>query len=162
MINEPFLIQQDERQYFGIRFITPYRGMFTRVTEEFKKLDPWIKSNRKAAFGARFLRYLVIDMKGDMELEIGVFGTGNLPLNDPITTGIMPGGRYATMIYRGLGLAANKTLLGWMKEEGLQSESTSRFNSEVFACRYEAYLTDPKVEPRKKQWDIELAIKLRQ
>jgi len=29
-----------------------------------------------------------------------------------------------------------------------------------FACRYEAYLTDPKLEPRKKQWKIELACKL--
>jgi effector-binding domain-containing protein len=162
MEKEPFFKQQDERRYFGIRFIAPYRGMFSRVTEEFKNLDPWIKSNRNVEFGARFLRYLVIDMKGNMELEVGVFGTGNIPLNGPITTGIMPGGRYATMIYRGLGLAANKRLLGWMKEKGLQSESTSKANSEVFACRYEAYLTDPKVEPRKKQWEIELAIKLRQ
>jgi hypothetical protein len=28
-----------------------------------------------------------------------------------------------------------------------------------FGCRYEAYLTDPRDEPRKTKWEIELNIR---
>jgi hypothetical protein len=31
---------------------------------------------------------------------------------------------------------------------------------DMFACRYEAYLTDYRVETRKMEWIIDLAIKL--
>jgi len=31
---------------------------------------------------------------------------------------------------------------------------------DAFACRYEAYLTDYQVEPRKTKWQVDLAIKL--
>ena len=29
-----------------------------------------------------------------------------------------------------------------------------------FRCRYESYLTDPRIEHRKSHWEIEVAIKL--
>ena len=32
--------------------------------------------------------------------------------------------------------------------------------SESYACRYEAYLTDYRLEPRKLLWEVELSIKL--
>ena len=31
---------------------------------------------------------------------------------------------------------------------------------DAFGCRYEAYLTDYRLEPRKSVWEVELAIKL--
>jgi hypothetical protein len=32
---------------------------------------------------------------------------------------------------------------------------------EAFGCRYEAYLTDYRTEPRKTKWQVDLAIRLR-
>jgi hypothetical protein len=46
---------------------------------------------------------------------------------------------------RGQGLAFDR----WDTEEG-----------DNFRSRYETYLTDPKIEPRKTKWQIEVAIKL--
>jgi effector-binding domain-containing protein len=161
MIHEPFVKDQVERKYYGIRFVAPYRGMFKRAAEEFKNLERWIKGKGIADAGPRFLRYLVIDMSGDMELEIGVFAQWSSANAGTVSTGVMPAGRYATLIYKGLGLAANKALIGWIERQGLKSDRTDMAKGDSFACRYEAYLTDPSLEPRKKQWDIELAIKLK-
>jgi effector-binding domain-containing protein len=157
---KPIVKELDEKSYYGIRFTAPYRGMFSRVTAEFRNLDLWIRENRSVEFGSRFLRYHLIDMRGIMDLEIGIFTATNNLINSTVSTGVIPCGRYATMIYRGLGLAANKTLLDWINENGFKIDKKSQINGDAFACRYEAYLTDPKLEPRKKQWDIELAIKL--
>lgn len=135
--------------------------MFARVDERLKELNKWISEREACAFGPRFLRYRVIDMQGDMALEVGAFCEGQPELRGSIAAGIMPGGRYATLTYSGLGLAANKQLLGWIEGEGYESDRTSVATGDAFACRYEAYLTDPRVEPRKKKWQIELAIKLK-
>jgi hypothetical protein len=31
---------------------------------------------------------------------------------------------------------------------------------ETYVCRYEAYLTDYRIEPRKLLWDVELSIRI--
>lgn len=161
MIANPVLKLYGDRPYCGIRFVAPYRGMFAMVDERIKELNKWISERKECVFGPRFLRYRVIDMQGEMELEVGSFCECLPELQGAVACGVMPGGRYATLTYSGLGLAANKQLLGWIDDEGYQSDRMSVATGDAFACRYEAYLTDPKVEPRKKRWQIELAIKLK-
>jgi hypothetical protein len=48
----------------------------------------------------------------------------------------------------------------WARAAGLELDRWDVREGDKFACRYEAYLTDPSVEPRKKQWKSELAFKL--
>jgi len=72
----------------------------------------------------------------------------------------LPAGRYASLIYVGLGLAANKALQEWIAKNNLRLDKWVDPKGDAFGCRYEAYLTDPKIEPRKKQWQIELVMKL--
>jgi hypothetical protein len=160
MIGEPFVAAYPDRPYFGIRFSAPYRGMFSQVAEKTKVLDRWCRENQPEECGPRFLRYWVIEMRGRMELEVGVVADRGAPPSEEVSPGTLPAGRYATLVYRGLGLAANKALLGWIDQEGLQADRAGMPDGDHFGCRYEAYLTDPKREPRKKQWDIELAIRL--
>ena len=75
-------------------------------------------------------------------------------------SGVLPAGRYATLVYRGVGTAANRALIEWARARGVDFDRSDVPEGDRFACRYEAYLTDPNVEPRKKQWKIELAFKL--
>ena len=72
----------------------------------------------------------------------------------------MPAGRYATLAYRGVGTGANRALIEWSATNGLELDRRDVPEGDRFACRYEAYLTDPTAEPRKKRWKIELAFKL--
>ena len=71
-----------------------------------------------------------------------------------------PAGRYASLIYQGHGLTGNKALLAWAAAQGLVWDRWETPEGDAFRARYERYLTDPRVEPRKTRWDIELAIKL--
>ncbi len=134
--------------------------MFAQVNKQFPALDKWMRQHGITPAGRRFLRYHVIDMAGEMDIEVGAPVATPLPGDDRVRPGLLPAGRYASLIYIGLGLAANKALQEWIHANNLQLDRWTDPKGDAFGCRYEAYLTDPKVEPRKKQWEIELAMKL--
>jgi hypothetical protein len=48
-----------------------------------------------------------------------------------------------------------------MKDKQLEADREETSKGDAFGCRYEAYLTDYRTEPRKKEWQIDLAIRLR-
>ncbi len=107
-----------------------------------------------------FLRLRVIDMRGDMDIEVGVVTRQRSDYSGRVSSGVFPAGRYATLTYRGVGTGANRALNEWVRESGVALDRWDVPTGDHFACRYEAYLTDPRVERRKKQWRIELAFKL--
>jgi len=160
MIGEPRIVKRTEQPYLGIRLQAPYRGMFTEVNKQFPALDKWLRRHGVAPAGPRFLRYHVIDMANEMDVEVCVPVATPLPGDGHAKLGLLPAVRYAILIYIGLGLAANKALQEWIRANNLQLDKWTDHKGDAFGCRYEAYLTDPKVEPRKKQWEIELAMKL--
>jgi hypothetical protein len=57
-------------------------------------------------------------------------------------------------------LRANRALLEWITDQGLVADNNEVPDGDHFGCRYEAYLTDPRHQPRKTLWDVELAIRL--
>jgi effector-binding domain-containing protein len=160
MIGEPTIDARAEQHYLGIRTQAPFRGMFAQVTEQFKLLNKWLKQHDIKPDGIPFLRYHVIDMAGEMDIEVGVVLSTPSQGDALVKPGILPAGRYASLIYVGLGLAANKALLEWIGTNNLRLDKWPDPKGEAFGCRYEAYLTDPKIEPRKKQWEIKLSMKL--
>ena len=150
-----------DQVYMGIRTIAPFKGMFKVVDQLRKDMNQWVKANSIEITGPPFLRYHVIDMRGEMDITYGVPVAAALPDGGRVTAGILPGGRFASLIYQGSGLTGNKTLIEWVRSQ--DDIAFDRWDSERgdnFRCRYEAYLTDPKVEHRKTKWDIEVAIKL--
>ena len=72
----------------------------------------------------------------------------------------MTAGSYATMKYRDHARRANQALQDWARDSGLELDRRTVPEGDEFACRYEAYWTDPAVEPRKTRWTVELAILL--
>jgi effector-binding domain-containing protein len=162
MIGEPKIDERAERHYLGIRLQAPYRGMFAQVNKQFPTLNKWLKQKGITSAGAPFLRYHVIDMNGEMDIEVGIPVATPLLGDALVKPGVLPAGRYASLIYIGLGLAANKALLEWISANNLRLDKWDDPKGDMFRCRYEAYLTDPKIEPRKKHWEIELAMKLAQ
>jgi hypothetical protein len=72
----------------------------------------------------------------------------------------MAAGRYATMAYRDHARRANQALQDWVQENDLVLDRRTTPEGDAFACRYEAYWTDPIVEPRKTKWTVELAMLL--
>ena len=107
-----------------------------------------------------FLRLRVIDMRGDMDTELGLVTRQRSEFSGRVCSGIFPVSRCATLAYRGVDTEANRALIEWARDNGFALDYWDGPTGDHFACRYETYLTDQNVEPHKKQWKIELAIKL--
>jgi hypothetical protein len=78
-----------------------------------------------------------------------------------VYTGVLPAGCYASLIYTGSGYSGNKTLVEWAKANGIAWDRWDDAKGDAFRSLYESHLTDPKIEPRKTKWQVEVAIKLK-
>jgi effector-binding domain-containing protein len=160
IIGQASIVDKPERPYLGIRFQTAFNGMFALATKHLKDLRRWAKENHLADEAPFFLRYYRCDMSKTMDVEVGVVTTSSLAGQGHITRGSLPMGRYATLIYRGNGLRGNQALMKWAADHAIKFDPLAANEAESYLCRYEAYLTDYRVEPRKLLWDVELSIKV--
>jgi effector-binding domain-containing protein len=159
-VSKPLIDDRDEQHYMGIRVQTPMKGMFKVVDKRFRALNTWMSEHSIEPAGPSILRYHVIDMSGEMDIEVGIPVTEPLPGDERVKPGVLPAGKYASVVYIGNGYTGNKTLIEWAKANGIAWDRWDDPRGDAFRCRYEAHLTDPKTEPRKTKWQIEVAIKL--
>ena len=160
-IGTPGIDHRAARHYVGLRIITPFEGMFAQTDKLFKELRQWVNAQALADQGPYFLRYHVIDMKGLMDVEAGFVVPTQQVGDARVTSGVLPAGRYAHLTYSRYALRGNQALSIWVKEQTLAADREDTPTGEAFGCRYEAYLTDYRTEPRKTKWQVDLAIRLR-
>jgi len=147
--------------YVGIRVITPFRGMLSVRDHLLAEARAGIEEAGIETVGYGFLRLLVIDMNGPMDLEAGYFTAGPARIDHPrLRSGSMAAGIYATMKYQDHARRANQALRDWSLDNGLTLDRQTVPQGDEFACRYEAFWTDPAVEPRKTRWTVELSVLL--
>ena len=78
VIGPASIVTQPERHSLGIRFKTPFDGMFALVTKEMKELRKWVKATGLSEDGPYFLRYYHCDMRSTMEVEVGLMTRSRL------------------------------------------------------------------------------------
>lgn len=154
------IVEKPQRSYLGIRLSTPFGGMFAVITKALKELRKWSKANGLSEEGPYFVRYYHCDMTDIMDVEVGLLTNSGHAGDGQIQPGSFPKGKYATLIYKGNGLRGNQALMKWAKDNGVKFEPLDPKAAESYVCRYEAYLTDYRVESRKLLWDVELSIKI--
>jgi effector-binding domain-containing protein len=145
----------------------PYLAIGARVTmaelpgvaHRLGELFGWLGARGLAPAGAPFFKYNVIDMMGELDVEVGVPVTSAVDGDGTVVPGVLPAGQYAALIHVGppSELAdATKTLLDWAAAQGL----TFDVSGDRWASRLEIYLTDPAQEPDTTKWETQLAIRL--
>jgi effector-binding domain-containing protein len=159
-IGRPGIERRAARHFVGIRIVTHFEGMFAQTDKLFKELRLWVNAHGLADQGPYFLRYHVIDMKGPMDVEAGFVVKSAVAGDGRVVAGVMPAGRYEHLTYSRYALRGNQALSIWSKENKLAEDKANTQAGEAFACRYEAYMTDYRIEPRKTKWQVDLAIKL--
>ena len=160
MIGKPKIEKRLKITYMGIRTIAPFKGMFKEVDKIAKELNKWVDNKQVKTSGPPFLRYHLIDMRGFMDISYCVPVKKALPDDGNVKADSIPAGRYASLVFSGGGISGNRALIEWVRAQGLDFDRWDTDQGDNFAGRYETYLTDPKVEPRKSKWKIEVAIKL--
>ena len=162
MIGEPKLDERPERHSVGIRTQVPMRQLPTVIPQLLGEVLARMKKQGVAPAGAPFIRYHVIDMASTMDIELGWPVASAVAGDDRIQAGVLPAGRYASLVYTGVqrGVEANAALLTWGAEQGLVWDSWVAEHGDAFGSRYESFLTEPEHEPDPAKWDTEVAIRL--
>ena len=144
----------------GMRAIAPFKGMSKEIRKLANEVNAWVAEKKIKTAGPPFLRYHVIDMRGSMDISFCVPVKKALPDDGNIKADFVPAGKYASLIYSGGGISGNRALIEWVRAQGLDFDRWDTEQGDNFRGRYETFLTDPKIEPRRSKWQIEVAIKL--
>lgn len=159
-IGKPKIDKRPKITYMGIRTIAPFKGMSKVIGKIADELNQWVEDNKVKTSGPPFLRYHMIDMRGSMDISYCIPVRKALSDDGNVKADFLPAGRYASLIYSGGGISANRALIEWVRAQGMDFDRWDTEQGDNFRGRYETYLTDPKIEPRKSKWKIEVAIKL--
>jgi effector-binding domain-containing protein len=164
IVREPKIDERPEQPYLGLRGQTPHSEMPNFIPAGIDAVLAYLAEHGVAPAGAPFMRYHVINMQTELDLEIGVpvATTDAAAGTDRIRPGTLPAGRYASLVYRGVvnGLPANGALIKWVEEQGLKLDCWEVPAGDAFAGRYEVFLSGPDDNPDPGLWDTEVAMKL--
>src|SRR5262245_44755512 len=95
MVSKPGVYERPDEHYMGIRTQTPFKGMFTVIDKHlFKELRAWMKQEGVEPAGLPFFRYYIINMEGEMDVEVGIPVATSLSGDGRVCSGVLPGGRY--------------------------------------------------------------------
>jgi effector-binding domain-containing protein len=163
MLSEPRVDERREQPYLAIRSQVPMEQLPTVIPRGIGEVHGWLTRQGIRPAGAPFVRYRVINMPGMVDVEVGWPVASPAPDPGHLAAGVLPAGRYASLIYTGdyPGLMeATAALLRWGAEQGLVWDSWPAENGDAFGGRLESYLTDPAEEPDRNKHETEIAIRL--
>jgi effector-binding domain-containing protein len=146
--------------YAGIRVRVTMDGLSGAVDEAFPELFGGLAAQDIPAAGPPFIRYLVIDMAAELQIELAVPVSTDISGGGRIQPGVLPAGRYATLRhtgpYDGL-VASNAALQQWAQQEGIKFDTWDTPEGTAWRARIEHYLTNPAAEPDPAKWEVDVA-----
>ena len=158
----PEIVTRAEQPYVAIRGQMTMAGIgpfAVRTGEVFA----WLGARGLAPAGPPFLKYSVIDMARQLEVEAGVPVAAPADGDGEVISGVLPAGRYATVTHVGHPselMGVTKALLDWAAGQGLTWDMSRHGDVERWASRLEISLTDPRQEPDMSNWVTQLAFRL--
>ncbi|GII89224.1 hypothetical protein Ssi03_72140 [Sphaerisporangium siamense] len=162
MTNEPTVETQEERPYAAVPITAPLRE-WGRVNALVPEVYAWLRDRSVPPAGPLFYRYWSVDVRGDISLEVGVPVAAPVTGDGRVIAGVIPGGRYATLLHTGHPdrlLESLTALEKWGPAHGLRWDNRHEGGHEVWGGRFEFYLSDPAVEPDMDKWSIEIAYRI--
>jgi effector-binding domain-containing protein len=161
MSPEPPQIQVRAAQHYAaIPAAVPMDGISAAADQAYPALFGWLASQGIPPAGPPFIRYLVIDMARELQLELGVPIAAPIAVSGHIQSGTLPAGRYAVLRhtgpYDGL-VASNAALQQWAADHGIEFDASEANGVSTWRGRAEHYLTDPSQEPDPAKWETDVA-----
>lgn len=161
-ITTPKVDDRGEQPYMGIRTKIPMRAFPETIPRLIGEVFAWLGKQGVKPAGPPLMRYYVINMEGDMDVELGVPVASAAQGDGRVSAGALPAGRYASLVYTGVanGVAGNKALLDWAAASGLALDRWDDPGGDAFRSRVEYFLDGPDDDPDPAKWKTEVAIKL--
>jgi effector-binding domain-containing protein len=160
MSHDPQVQARAVQHYAGIPVTVTMDGLSAAVDSAIPELFGWLASQGIAPTGPPFIRYLVIDMAGKMQIELGVPVAAPVAANGRVQPGSLPEGNYLVLRhtgpYDGL-IASNAALQQWAREHRIEFDTWDTAEGSAWRGRAEHYLTNPAAEPDPAKWETDVA-----
>ncbi|WP_243073951.1 GyrI-like domain-containing protein [Microbacterium sp. SS28] len=161
MTEAPKIVVRPEIPYVAITAEVTMDDIGAVVPPLTSEVFDWLAAKGIAPAGAAFWKYDVIDMERRLVIETGVPVAEQVEGDSRVRRGLLPAGRYATVIHVGHPqtlMSATARLLEWGREQGLTWDVAPTPNGDRWGCRLETYLDEPGQD--MNEWATELAFKL--
>jgi effector-binding domain-containing protein len=165
MKHEPQIQQRAAQPYVGIRMPVTMEGFAEAVDAGFPEVFGWLAKHGITPTGPPFVRYLVIDMETELEIELAVPVGEEVEGDGRVRSDVLPAGRYVTLRHIGpfdALTASNATLQQWAQQRGIALDSWDTDRGSAWRGRVEHFLTDPSTEPDPAKWEVEVASYIRE
>src|SRR5690242_394821 len=109
MMTEPKVEDRPAQPYMGVRTLATMDELPTAIPQGLDTVFAWLGQQGVAPAGPPFIRYHVIDMERQLDIELGVPVAPGVDGDERVAAGVLPAGRYASLVYTGVanGIAAN-------------------------------------------------------
>src|SRR5205085_980723 len=97
MISQPKVEERAEQPYVARRTQATMHELGTVIPQLLGEIFAWLGTQGAAPAGAPFIRYLVINMAAQLDIEVGIPVASTLSGDDRICAGVLPAGRYASL-----------------------------------------------------------------
>jgi effector-binding domain-containing protein len=165
MSHEPEIQARAAQHYVAIPVTVTMDSLAAAVDEGFPQLFGWLAGQGLALAGPPFIRYLVIDMAGELRIELAAPLAAPVAASGRVQPGTLPAGRYVVLRhtgpYDGL-VASNAALQRWARERGIEFDIENTADGSAWRGRAEHYLTDPRQEPDPAKWETDVAYLIRE
>ena len=156
MTKMPKFVNRKAQPYVAIRRQVAMREIAAVLPPLVNEVFAWLAKKGIRPAGVPFWRYLVVDMKGKLEIDVAVPVAVVPPTDKHIVVDVLPAGRYATILHTSHPDGLQKVtaeLLAWAESKGIGWQ----MNRGKWGGRVEWYLSDPASEPDMTKWQTELA-----
>lgn len=161
MLAQPTVIQRPDQPYVAIKALVTMQALGEVLPALHPEVDRWLRGRGAVPAGDPFFKFNLIDMEGELEVEVGFPVSPAVGGDERVSAGVLPAGRYATMSYTGApdGLVeATAALLDWGKQSGVHWDVTRTPAGERWGARLEIYEAEPPDDIGK--WTTQLAFRL--
>jgi effector-binding domain-containing protein len=159
---QPSIVERAAQPYVGITRRVTMRTI-PEIADRIPEVFGWLAARGVEPAGPPFLRFDLIQMSRELEVEAGVPVAAAPAGDDVVRPGVLPAGRYATTVHIGhpdelIGVTAN--LLDWAAAQNLRWDMADTAEGQRWGCRLEIYHTNPAEVPDPARWETELAFRL--
>ena len=163
MIDGPRIAWRDSTPYVAIRAYVTMATIGADLPDLTPEVMAWLDVRGATASGAPIFKYNVIDMLGELEVEVGIPVLSAPEADERIITGVVPAGNFVVARHKGHPRKledATAQLLEWGRLRALRWNLTHDDGIERWTARIETYFSNSYDQPDMDQWETEVAILL--